>query len=417
VRRVMLLTIHGKGLSAEVFFAIAEKQLILLFTAKGKDVNMPTEKKDAAFGSREKIIVRTSIIGIIANALLAGFKAFVGIVTGSIAITLDAVNNLSDALSSVITIIGTKIANKGQDKEHPLGHGRVEYLTAMIIAVIVLYAGITSLKESVMKIIHPELPEYTTASLIIVGVAIFVKIGLGLYVKRTGESVKSESLVNSGSDALNDSIISASTLVAAIVFITTGFSLEAYLGVIISVIIIKAGVEMLQSAYDQIVGVRIDAEMASGIRKTVGSVDGVYGVYDLLLHNYGPEFVLGSVHIEVPDTMTADEIDKIEREIQEKVLRENNVIMTSVGIYSRNTTNSRAANVRAKIIKMLRDHDYILQMHGFYFNEEEKRIQFDVIIDFDAPDRLALYNHIVQEVREAYPDYEVNVALDVDLTD
>ena len=413
----MLLTIHGKGLSAEVFFAIAEKQLILLFTAKGKDVNMPTEKKDAAFGSREKIIVRTSIIGIIANALLAGFKAFVGIVTGSIAITLDAVNNLSDALSSVITIIGTKIANKGQDKEHPLGHGRVEYLTAMIIAVIVLYAGITSLKESVMKIIHPELPEYTTASLIIVGVAIFVKIGLGLYVKRTGESVKSESLVNSGSDALNDSIISASTLVAAIVFITTGFSLEAYLGVIISVIIIKAGVEMLQSAYDQIVGVRIDAEMASGIRKTVGSVDGVYGVYDLLLHNYGPEFVLGSVHIEVPDTMTADEIDKIEREIQEKVLRENNVIMTSVGIYSRNTTNSRAANVRAKIIKMLRDHDYILQMHGFYFNEEEKRIQFDVIIDFDAPDRLALYNHIVQEVREAYPDYEVNVVLDVDLTD
>ncbi|MBR3170526.1 MAG: cation transporter [Lachnospiraceae bacterium] len=378
---------------------------------------MPTVKKDSVVESREKIIVRTSIIGIIANALLAGFKAFVGIVTGSIAIILDAVNNLSDALSSVITIIGTKIANKGQDKEHPLGHGRVEYLTAMIIAVIVLYAGITSLKESVVKIIHPERPEYTTASLIIVGVAIFVKIGLGLYVKRTGESVKSESLTNSGADALNDSIISASTLFAAIVFIVTGLSLEAYLGVIISIIIIKAGVEMLQSAYDQIVGVRIDAEMASGIRKTVSSVDGVYGVYDLLLHNYGPEFVLGSVHIEVPDTMTADEIDKIEREIQEKVLRENNVIMTSVGIYSRNTTNSRAANVRAKIIKMLREHDYILQMHGFYFNEEEKRIQFDVIIDFDAPDRIALYNHIVQEVQEAYPDYTVNVALDVDLTD
>ena len=195
---------------------------------------MPVEKKDSVMESREKIIVRTSIIGIIANALLAGFKAFVGVVTGSIAIILDAVNNLSDALSSVITIIGTKIANKGQDKEHPLGHGRVEYLTAMIIAVIVLYAGITSLKESVMKIIHPELPEYTTASLIIVGAAIFVKIVLGLYVKRTGESVKSESLMNSGADALNDSIISASTLVAAIIFIVTGLSLEAYLGVIIS---------------------------------------------------------------------------------------------------------------------------------------------------------------------------------------
>lgn len=378
---------------------------------------MAAETRNSTTQPREKIIIWTSIIGIIANALLASFKAFVGIVTGSIAITLDAVNNLSDALSSVITIIGTKIANKGQDKEHPLGHGRVEYLTAMIISVIVLYAGITSLKESVMKIIHPELPEYTAASLIIVGVAIFVKIGLGLYVKRTGERVNSESLMNSGADALNDSIISASTLVAAIIFVTTKLSLEAYLGVIISIIILKAGFEMLQSAYDQIVGVRIDAEMSKGIRKTVASVDGVYGVYDLLLHNYGPELVLGSVHIEVPDTMTADEIDKIEREIQDKVLSENNVIMTSVGIYSRNTTNSRAANVRAKIIKMLREHDYILQMHGFYFNEEEKRIQFDVIIDFAAPDRFAIYNEIVREVQEAYPDYTVIVALDADVAD
>ena len=129
--------------------------------------------------NRDQIIVRTSILGILANAFLAGFKAFVGVITGSIAVTLDAVNNLSDALSSVITILGTKLAAKKPDKKHPFGHGRVEYLTAALISVIVLYAGVTSLVESVKKILHPQTPEYTTVSLVIIAVAVVVKIVLG----------------------------------------------------------------------------------------------------------------------------------------------------------------------------------------------------------------------------------------------
>ncbi|MBP0966117.1 MAG: cation transporter, partial [Oscillospiraceae bacterium] len=219
-------------------------------------------KNDTA---REKIIVKTSIIGIIANVFLAAFKAVIGLMTHSIAIVLDAVNNISDAGSSLITIIGTKLAGREPDKKHPFGYGRIEYLSAMVISVIVLYAGITSFVESVKKIISPSTPEYSVASLVIVGVAVVVKIVLGRYVKRVGERVNSDSLVNSGEDATLDSVISASTLVAAIIFMLCGLSLEAWLGAVISLVIIKSGFEMLKDTISQLLGERNDPDLAKSI--------------------------------------------------------------------------------------------------------------------------------------------------------
>ena len=187
---------------------------------------------------REKTIVRTSIIGILANIGLAAFKAVVGLTANSIAIVMDAVNNISDAASSVITIIGTKLAGKEPDKKHPFGYGRVEYLTATIISILVLYAGITALVESVKKIITPDTPDYSAAALIIVGAAVLVKLVLGRYVKGVGQKVHSDSLVNSGADAMLDAVISAATLVAAAVYLIFHVSLEAYLGAIIALVII-----------------------------------------------------------------------------------------------------------------------------------------------------------------------------------
>ena len=190
---------------------------------------------------RNRLIVRTSIIGIVANLFLSAFKAAVGLISNSIAVTLDAVNNLSDALSSVITIIGTKLANRQPDKKHPLGHGRTEYLSAMIVAAIVLYAGITSLVESVKKIIHPEIPDYTVVSLIIIASAVVVKLLLGRYVKAQGQKANSGALIASGEDARFDAILSASVLASAVIFLLTGLSLEAWVGVVISGFIIKSG--------------------------------------------------------------------------------------------------------------------------------------------------------------------------------
>jgi len=368
-------------------------------------------------GDREKTIVRTSIIGIIANVFLASFKAVIGLMTHSIAIVLDAVNNISDAGSSLITIIGTKLAAREPDKKHPFGYGRIEYLSAMIISVIVLYAGITSFVESVKQIIHPETPDYTPVSLIIVAVAVVVKILLGRYVKGVGEKVNSDSLVNSGEDATLDSIISASTLAAAAIFLLFHISLEAWLGAIISLVIIKSGIEMLRDTISQILGERNDTELAAGIQKTITGFPDVQGAYDLILNNYGPNSWNGSVHIEVPDTYSADRLDQLIREITVKVLHEHQVLLTAVGVYSVNTTDEEVIAAQQKVREIALSHEHVTQLHGFYLQKEEKTMRFDVVVSFDAKDRKAVYREVVADVQKAFPGYTLQVALDTDFAE
>lgn len=372
---------------------------------------------DKAELSCEKKIIRTSIIGIVANVFLAAFKAVIGILTNSIAIVLDAVNNISDAGSSLITIIGTKLAGKEPDKKHPFGYGRIEYLSAMVISVIVLYAGITSFVESVKKIIHPETPEYTTISLIIVGVAVFVKIILGRYVKSVGVKVNSNSLINSGEDATLDSVISASTLVAAIVFLISGLSLEAWLGAVISVVIIKSGFEMLKETISQILGEQNDPELAKSIKQTVTGFPDVNGAYDLVLNNYGPDSWNGSIHIEVPDTYSADRLDQLIRDIQTAVYIKHNVILTAVGVYSENTKDEESIEVRKKVHDIVFSHEYVKQMHGFYMIKDKKTLRFDIVISFDAKDRKAVYNEVIADVQKAFPDYQLQTAMDTDFAE
>lgn len=367
--------------------------------------------------SRDQIIIRTSIIGIIANVFLAAFKAVVGLLANSIAVVLDAVNNLSDVLSSVITIIGTRLAKKQPDRKHPYGHGRAEYLSSTIISVIVLYAGITSLVESVKKIIHPETPDYSTVSLLIIAVAVAVKIFLGLFFKKKGKEADSDSLVNSGQDALLDSVISASTLVAAIIYVASGASLEAYLGVIISVVIIRSGIEMLRDAISRIIGERADSDLTRELKKTICDVEGVRGAYDLIVHDYGPDRIMASVHIEVPDYFTADQIDVLAREIMQKVFLTHHVILTAVGIYSHNTSNDEVIALQEEIRRMATSQEYVLQIHGFYMDPVKKTLRFDVVVDFAAPDRQAVYTDLVKKVQALCPDYTLAVALDSDITD
>lgn len=372
---------------------------------------------EAKESSREKTIIKTSIIGIIANVFLAGFKAVIGLMTNSIAIVLDAVNNISDAGSSLITIVGTKLAGKEPDKKHPFGYGRIEYLSAMIISVIVLYAGITSFIESVKQIISPKTPEYNTVSLIIVAVAVIVKIVLGRYVKGVGIKVNSDSLINSGADATLDSIISASTLLAAGIFLIFHISLEAWLGAIISVVIIKSGIEMLRDTISQILGERNDKELAKAIYDTVSSFPDVQGAYDLVLNNYGPDTWNGSIHIEVPDTYSADRLDQLIREITMKVNHEHQVILTAIGVYSINTKDETIISTKKQVEDIIFSHEYVTQMHGFYLQKEQKTMRFDIVISFNAKERRAVYNEVLADVQKTFPDYEFQIALDTDFAE
>ena len=349
--------------------------------------------------------------------MLGAIKAIIGIASNSIAIVLDAVNNIADAGSSLITIVGTKLASKDPDKEHPFGYGRVEYLSALIISVIVLYAGVTSLVEALKKIINPDVPSYTTPSLIIVAVAVVVKIVLGRYVKNVGLKVNSDSLVNSGEEAKLDSIVSASTLVAAAIFIFFGISLEAYLGAIISVIIIKSGIDMIRNTISQLLGERNDPELARKVRKTVEEFPGVEGAYDLVLNNYGPDTWNGSIHIEVPDTYTADKLDQIIRDIQLEVYLKHQIVLTAIGVYSINTQDPHVIAMHKRIKDIVFAHRYVTQLHGFYVNEYKKSIRFDVVISLDADDRLKVFDEVVEDVQSNFPDYEIEAFPDVDFAD
>lgn len=366
--------------------------------------------------SRQTVIVKTSIIGIITNIFLSAFKAGVGIIANSIAVTLDAVNNLTDAVSSIITIIGAKLSGKRPDKKHPLGHGRAEYLSTMIISAIVLYAGITAFTESVKKIFAPEKPEYTAVSLIIIAVAVPVKIILGSFFKKRGKDINSGSLIASGSDALFDAVISASVLVSALVYKFFGISTEAYVGIVISVFIIKAGIEMMIETVNDIIGKRSDPELTRQIKSIISSHEGVRGAYDLIINNYGPDKNYASVHIEVPDTMTANEIDLIARHLSEDVYAETGIILTGIGIYSYNTQNDESAKMRDTVRKTVLAHEWAIQVHGFYVDSDKKDMRFDVVLSFDVDHKEALKT-VYSEIGELYPDYRLTIAPDVDLSD
>lgn len=374
---------------------------------------MPKQKKI----TREKIVIRTSLLGILANLLLSGFKVTVGLLSNSIAIISDAVNNLTDAMSSIVTIIGTKLANKAPDRKHPYGYGRIEYMTSLIVSFIVLYAGATALIESIKKIITPETVDYDVFTLIVIGVAVFVKFVLGFYVKKKGREAHSDALVASGTDAFNDGILSGAVFVSAIIYLIFKVDIEAYVSVVLAGFIIKTGIELVKESVSNILGTRVESKLARAIKKEILKEEQIEGAFDLILHNYGPDQYQGSVHIEVPDTMTAVEIDKISRRVSARVIKKFGVVLHTIGIYSMNTKDKEAIRIREDIKSIVFAHEAVLQFHGFYFDEAEKVISFDIIIDFAVKEREKLYCDIYDEIKAKYPDYNLNITLDVDVGD
>ena len=364
---------------------------------------------------RSKQIIRTSVIGIIANVFLAGFKALVGLLAHSVAIVLDAVNNLSDALSSVITIIGTKLSVRPADRKHPFGYGRVEYFTAIIIAVIVLTTGITSLIESIKKIINPTQPDYTTVTLVVIIVAILAKLALGWYVRSQGKKLDSDALIASGSDALFDAVITLATLISAGIMLIWNVSLDGYLGALISLVIIKAGIEMLASPINQLLGARVSPELIREIKSEVAGLEGVQGVFDIILHGYGPNLSIGSLHIGVPDTMTAHQIHSLTRQITEMMAARHGIIMT-VGIYANATGDNRDAELQRTVVSTLTRQEHVQQVHGFYCYDDG-RISVDVVPDLSIHDDQAFTQILLDQVKQVLPDRQVSIVLDHNYSD
>lgn len=366
--------------------------------------------------NREKTIIRTSIVGILANIFLVIGKAIIGVIAHSVAIITDAINNLSDSLSSTITIIGTKLSNKKPDKKHPYGHGRVEYLTSLIIGMIVLAAGVMAIYESIKSLIENPVVEHSIASLIVIGVAIIVKIVVSFYFTKIGKKVNSEPLKASGKDAFFDALLSVATLIGIGTSLIWGINIEGYVGILIGLFILKTAYEILHDGISLIIGERASQEEIDTIKRLVCSFKEVKGAYDLIINNYGTERIIASIHIEVDDKMNAVEIHHLTRSIAAKVYAETGAVLT-VGIYATNETNPDVKEIKDFVYDLVKKDQDIIQVHGFYLDEEKKLITFDLIFDFKYDKPQAKIASIISLLKEKYPAYTFFVVQDTDFSD
>lgn len=364
--------------------------------------------------NRLKTILRTSVVAICVNVAIGIFKAIVGIISNSIAITMDAINNFTDAASSLITILSSYFATKIPDKKHPFGYGRTEYLGTLLIGCLILYAGITSFVESVKKIINPESADYSAVALLIIVVAVIVKAALSIYITRAGKKTNSDSLIAAGKESIGDIAISIATIVAALIYIFTNISIEAWLGAIIAALIIKAGAETLLETVGKILGTGGDVTLVKDIKKAIAEHEDVRGAFDLVLHNYGPDTYMASVHIEVEDTMAISRFDDISRQLQSDIFDRFGVYLSAIGLYSVNTKDEEVITLREDVKSIALSTQYVNQLHGFYVDIVNKIMRFDLVISFEADDRNKVHDDVVDTISKKYPEYSINAGLDTD---
>lgn len=366
---------------------------------------------------REGQIVRVSIINTIGNLLLAAVKGATGAITGSIAITLDAINSLTDALSSIIAIIGTKLAGKPADHGHPFGYGRMEYLTSIAIAALILSAGISSFSEAVRSLIHPKTPQYSTISLIVVGLAALVRFGLGAYQLSSGKRLNSGSLLGSGTDSMMDGCVSVATCVAGILYLEMGWQIESWLAAAIAILIIRSGAQLLFTTISILLGKRANPKISDQVEREARSIDKVRLVSGMVLHDFGPDQTAGSIHVTVDSKMTVAEFDTVVREVQERVYRTCGVILLGVTPYPDAVRDDDVREVRSTIARIVWGFDHMLELRGLYVDPQEHVVRFDAIAEFGAGDYTTLRKHMIEACATACPGWDIDARVLPDFGD
>lgn len=360
---------------------------------------------------REHEIVKASVIGIAGNMLLVAFKMVIGFFSHSIAIILDGVNNATDALSSIVTIVGTKVAGRPPDAKHPFGYGRIEYLTSVVIAVIILVAGALSLRESILKIIHPATPSYSTITITIIVVAILGKVALGIVFKRYGDKTSCEALIASGVDSNYDAVLSAGTLVVAFAQNQWNVNIDGAVGVVISLVVCKAGIEVLHDALAPIIGTPEDREHVANIKRYIRTFPNVCDVHNVVMDNFGPNKIIGSVYIDVPDDLTARQVGELTRSIAKGLQDKFNVELT-VGIRTDNTTPEFAPMQKA-LEELAKKDERVINVHAFYVDPDTKTCYFDMVVKLKSDGKKAK-DDLVAAMQKRYPDFSFDVQVETD---
>lgn len=363
--------------------------------------------------SREGIITVTSAMGIIANVVIALAKIIIGTLVSSIAIVIEGANNATDSLSSIMTLIGAKLAKKHPDEKHPFGYGRIEYLSSLVIAGIILFTGIEMLISAVNQIFHPEEMSVSYLSIAIVAGTAVIKFFLGLYTMKMGKKADSGALVAVGADCRNDSFASVITIISSLIFILFHISLDAYAGIIISLLILKAGFDALKETIGDLLGRPGDEELAAKIYKEIRSTDGVIAAVDMMLHNYGPDEWSGSCNLEIDHKKTVGEIYQFLHALQLRIMHEYKVTMV-FGIYAVDHDGPLVKELRKNITDFMHAHEHIKSFHAVYIDSETNTIYCDFLVDYKLEDWEAVRSEFEAYMAGKYSDYKVVLTIETE---
>ena len=344
-----------------------------------KELPMTTTVNKLTNIERNNAIIRCNLIGIGMNLLLSISKMIIGYFSHSHAVILDGVNSLSDLVSAVFSVVGVRLGMKSADKNHPFGYGRVEYLSSLFITMLILYIGIRTIIDSVDAIFHPhDAPIYSPLLITIMIVSLVAKLIYGLMLRKEGKRLDSAALYMTGTESLGDSLIAIAVLASFLIYKYTGQDIEHYLCIVISLMIIGTGFQMIRDCMTKIIGVSADPALRKKLIQTIVSLPGVLNVSSLVLHSYGEGILIGSLNIEVEQSMTALQITRLSHMITEKTA-ELGVTITSVGITGTDTTSPEAVEMWDTIIRMVMKHTSIQRVHSFSVDFIQHEIYFSVV--------------------------------------
>ncbi len=365
--------------------------------------------------NREHKIIKTSLISLLANIILSAFKISMGLFSASTVIVLDGVENISNALGIILTIIGIKLSSKTPDKKHPLGYGRIEYITDLLVSTLVIYIGFTALIASVGNIKNATNIQYDGYIYFVLVISAIVKLLLSKHEKDIGFKLKSRALVAAAVDSFANALISISIILSALIRLTFGINLEHFIGIVIALLIIRGGIIMIRDTMDEILGRRTNEELKTKIKNIILEFEEVFGVYDLVLHSYGREKNIGSVHIEIKSSLSTLELDLLERKIAKRIYDELHVVLAGISIYTINVDDKSAHSIH-KFIKSLESlKESILNIHGILIDTGNKKVYFDIVVNFNEQNIDGLIREIKRKIKTKYPEYEVHIQNDVDI--
>ena len=358
-------------------------------------------------------IKRTSLLGVGVNVAIAALKIVVGLLASSVAIVSEGMNNAADALTSALTLIGVKLSEKHPDAKHPFGYGRIEYLAALIIAVIILVTGVEMLMESVKAVFHPVNLSISYLSLAVVAGTAVMKFALGVYTIAMGRKAKSKALEAVGLECRNDAFVSAVTIGSCVIFLIWEVSVDAYVAVLLSGLIVKTGIGVLRSTVSDLLGRAGDAELAERLYRRIRATDGVINAADMMLHNYGPEAWSGSVNVEIDHRKSVAEVYAILHDLQLRIMHEDKVTMV-FGVYAVDNDSEASVKIRETVAEFVRAHEHVISFHAVYIDPATNKIYCDLVVDYNLKSWDNLRKEFLSYMSKYFGDQEIELTIETE---